>query len=179
MAKQKKVIAQPKRLTLAAIEPIKTDYYHTDFYKWTHEQAQLLEKADYSKLDIENLVEELHSLGKQEQQRLESFLKVLLMHLLKIKYQSGMKTNSWDASVKASRYQAQRVYQDNPSLKHSLNTIFMEAYFLARLDAVRETGLPEQTFPEKCPWTIDEVLHIETEPKMVHKPKKQRKSELT
>ncbi len=64
MTKQKKIIARPKRLSLAA--PVQADYYETDFLKWTEEQSKHLKNRDYSHLDIENLIEEIQSLGKQE-----------------------------------------------------------------------------------------------------------------
>lgn len=177
MIKQKKIVARPKKLSI--VIPIHTsvqaNYYESDFFKWTKEQSQLLKDGDYSHLDIENLVEEIQSLGKQERDRLESLLRNILMHLLKCKYQPGMKTNSWDLSIKASRYSAQKVFKQNPSLKPELDSILQDAYYLACLEAASETGLPEKTFPEKCPWGINEVMDMETEPKMTHKAKKVKK----
>lgn len=174
MAKEKKIVVRPKKLTLVApaIESDHIDYYKSDFLKWTEEQTRLLKKGDYSHLDIDNLIEEIQSLGKQERERLESQLRNILMHLLKCKYQPQKKTNSWDLSIKASRYTAQKVFKQNPSLKPELDSILHDAYYVARLDAASETGLPEKTFPVKCPWKVDEVLCMETAPKMAHKPKK-------
>ncbi|MFB2837532.1 DUF29 domain-containing protein [Floridanema evergladense] len=42
------------------------DLYETDFYAWTQKQVQLLRQRDLNNLDIENLIEEIESLGKQE-----------------------------------------------------------------------------------------------------------------
>ena len=44
--------------------------YDIDFYAWTLEQSNLLKSGKWQELDIENLVEEIESLGKQQRQEL-------------------------------------------------------------------------------------------------------------
>ena len=39
--------------------------YDTDFYAWTQAQAQYLKAGKWQHLDLENLAEEIESLGKQ------------------------------------------------------------------------------------------------------------------
>jgi hypothetical protein len=46
-------------------------------------------------LFYENLIEELESMGKRDKNDLKSNLKILLMHLLKYKYQPKKVSNSW------------------------------------------------------------------------------------
>ena len=58
------------------------DLYDTDFYAWTQEQAALLWDQQAQALDYANLAEEVESLGKSQQQALESHLEVVLTHLL-------------------------------------------------------------------------------------------------
>ena len=53
--------------------------YETDFYRWTVEQSQLLAIGKFNDLDLENLAEEIASLGKQQQQELRNRLGVLLV----------------------------------------------------------------------------------------------------
>jgi len=47
---------------------------------------------------------------------------------------------------------------DNPSLKSRLSKAYDEAYGDARLIARRETGLPEETFPEINPSILSRPL---------------------
>ena len=61
--------------------------YEKDFYSWTQEQAELLKHGRFSDLDIANLIEEVESMGRSEKRELESRLTILLLHLLKWKYQ--------------------------------------------------------------------------------------------
>jgi Domain of unknown function DUF29 len=41
---------------------------------------------------------------------------------------------------------------------YKLKDILCEAYYTARLKAVGETGLEEETFPEKCPWNLKDIF---------------------
>lgn len=61
--------------------------YEQDFYGWTMEQAALLKSGRLNELDIQNLIEEVETMGRSEKRALESRLSVLLLHLLKWHYQ--------------------------------------------------------------------------------------------
>jgi hypothetical protein len=43
--------------------------YDADFYAWSTEQAQLLRAGEFSRLDIENLAEEIESMGRRDKTR--------------------------------------------------------------------------------------------------------------
>jgi hypothetical protein len=64
-----------------------TNLYEVDFYAWTQEQSSLLSRGQWQSLDIENLVEEIESLGKQQKQELRNRLAILIGHLLKWDFQ--------------------------------------------------------------------------------------------
>jgi len=83
---------------------------------------------------------------------------VLLLHLLKWRHQPGKRGPSWEASVRVQRYGVEDHLDDNPSLKPLLQQALASAYRKATLEAVAETGLPSATFPEACPWTVEQVL---------------------
>lgn len=68
--------------------------YEKDFFKWTKTQANHLKKKEFSKLDIENLIEEIKSLGRSEKRAIKSYLANLLLDLLKIECQPGKHTKS-------------------------------------------------------------------------------------
>ena len=58
--------------------------YDTDFVEWADKTAVLLRQGRFDELDIENLIEEVESLGNSERKALRSQLTRLLMHLLKV-----------------------------------------------------------------------------------------------
>ncbi len=51
--------------------------------------------------------------------------------------------------------------QDSPSLKPYLDEVFLTAYELGLALAIRETQLGEQVFPEKCPYTPEQLMNPE------------------
>lgn len=163
MKKISKILrAKPKKLSVCALPTSKKDAeYDKDFFKWTKNQAKFLKKQEFSSLDIENLIEEIESLGRSERRTLESYLEIMLMYMLKVKYQPAKHSKSWELSIKNSRQKFKKVLRQNPSLKPKLADILKDSYESARLDAALETKLDEQTFPLECPWTMNEVLSDE------------------
>lgn len=135
--------------------------YETDFYGWTQEQAALLRARRLDELDIDNLLEEVESMGKSEESDLESRLEILFMHLLKWVYEPELRGKSWVSTIKEQRRKIPRRLKKNPELKSKPEEITAEAYEDARQSASDETGLPEQTFPKLCPWGLEEALNPE------------------
>ena len=134
------------------------NFYESDFYAWTQEQSELLKKGAWELLDTANLVEEIESLGKQQQQELVNRLGILLGHLLKWQYQPEKRSNSWMATLREQRHKIQKLIQKNPSLKSYLVDAFSEAYEDGIDLAVQETNLPYEWFPGSCPYTQEQTL---------------------
>jgi hypothetical protein len=156
---KKTVKTNPKKLSVNMQTIEKSEQiYDSDFFKWTKDQANYLKKQEFSSLDIENLIEEIESLGRSERRTLESYLEILLMHMLKAKYQPAKHSKSWDLSIKNSRQKFKKILSQNPSLKPKLAAILKDSYESARLDAALETKLDEKIFPLKSPWTMTEIL---------------------
>lgn len=132
--------------------------YDTDFYTWTQNQAALLRQGRFNETDIEHLIEELESMSASERRELEHRLAVLLMHLLKWKYQPNYRGTSWYLTIKNQRFQSKRHLQKNPGLKHNIDDSFEAAYYTARLTAAKETKLNEKAFPASCPWSLEQVF---------------------
>lgn len=132
--------------------------HETDFYSWTHEQAVLLRERRMDELDAEHLIEELWDMGASQERELESRLSVLLAHLLKWLYQPERRGKSWRATIKEQRYRIARLLAKNPGLKSKLDDAFESSYFTGVLKAVKETPLDEADFPQRCPFTLEQVL---------------------
>jgi hypothetical protein len=135
--------------------------YERDFYAWTQEQANLLRDHEFSKLDLDNLIEELESMGRSERRQLTSRLEVLLVHLLKWVFQPERRTRSWQTTMAEQRRRIQRILRDNPSLRPELDACLRDAYEDARYTAADETSLPLTTFPERCPYPLERVLEAD------------------
>jgi Domain of unknown function DUF29 len=133
--------------------------YDTDFYAWANEQAALLRAGRLSEADVENIAEEIESMGRSERRELVNRLTVLLVHLLKWRYQEGLRGRSWRLTIEQQRIQLGRHLAGNPSLKSQLDEAMTDAYQDARIEAERETHLPRSTFPPTSPFTFDEATN--------------------
>jgi hypothetical protein len=136
---------------------MKTSNYQTDFYTWTQQQAEILKSGRFSEADLENIIEEIRSMGRSEKRALESRLSILMLHLLKWQYQPGRRGNSWKFSIAEQRHRFQKVLKQNPGLKSEIGEVLADAYEYAALKATHETGLRTDIFPSSCPWTLDQL----------------------
>ncbi len=132
--------------------------YQHDFYGWTQQQVELLKTGHLNELDIENLIEEIETMGRSEKRAVESRLIVLLAHLLKWQYQPDRRGKSWMLTCKGQRLNLETVLDDNPSLKPLLGSILPVAYVKARIEAAKEVGSDENSFPDDCPWSINQIM---------------------
>ena len=137
---------------------MKNSLYDRDFYAWANEQAALLRSGKLAEADIENIAEEIESMGRSEKRELVSRLSVLLLHLLKWQFQPALRSTSWRLSVENRRHQLEEHLDDNPSLKSRLDQAMRSAYRRALNDAAIETGLARSTFPTDCPYTFDQTI---------------------
>ncbi len=138
--------------------------YETDFYGWTQQQAALLKKGRLNLLDLTNIIEEIESMGRSEKRELQSRLTILLLHLLKWKFQPSRKNRSWKLSIDEQRIQFLDVLKENPSLKPRLDDILKDAYRLAIIKAAKETKLSKKDFPNSCPWDWEKIMDFEFYP---------------
>jgi hypothetical protein len=138
-------------------EPVRAEY-ERDFYSWLMEQARLVREGRWDLVDREHVAEEIESLGREQFNKLESALRVLLMHILKWDHQPQHRSRSWMLTIKDQRAAVEDVLGDNPGLKSRLDEAMQRAYRRARILAARETGLPEEEFPENCPYRYDEAM---------------------
>ena len=135
-----------------------THLHDTDFYGWTHQQVSLLRTGRFEELDLSNLIDEIEDMGKSQMRELESRLGILLAHLLKWRYQPERRSIRWETTLQEQRRRLTRLLADNPSLKPRLPKAQDDAYGDARLIARRETALPDSTFPETSPFSIEQIL---------------------
>ena len=136
------------------------DLYDTDFYSWTQRQAELIRAGRLSELDLENILEEIESMGRSDYRAIESRLTLLFMHLLKWQFQPEKRQtgHSWERTIKEQRKQISRILRKNPGLKSTIPEMLPVAYQDAIEDAHDETGLPVSTFPNECPWTYEQAM---------------------
>ena len=132
--------------------------YDTDFYSWTRHNAELLRQGKFSELDIENVAEEIESMGRRDKRELISRLAVLMAHLLKWAFQPDRRCNSWLYTIKEQRIKVRKLLEESPSLKYEISLKVTEAYEESIIIASSETGLYEDKFPTESPFTFEQCL---------------------
>ncbi|OIP68271.1 MAG: hypothetical protein AUK43_16405 [Oscillatoriales cyanobacterium CG2_30_40_61] len=135
--------------------------YEQDFYLWIENTVNHLKTGQLLEVDLGNLIEEIESMGRSEKQALESNLIIVLLHLLKYKYQPDKRSNSWLSSIYEHRRRLKKSLKSSPSLKPYYTEILEECYQDARQEAALETGLTLEVFSLVCPFTPEAILDSE------------------
>ncbi|MEA5533655.1 DUF29 domain-containing protein [Crocosphaera sp. XPORK-15E] len=131
--------------------------YEIDEYLWLEETIKILKEHRLNDLDLENLIEELESLGKRDKSRVSSFLEQIIRHLLLLQYwelEKERNQNHWRAEIQSFRTQLRKYLTTN-----------LQNYLVEELDNIYEDALgyvQEKTgffvdFPEKCPYTFEQL----------------------
>lgn len=112
--------------------------YQTDWYAWTQDQARRLRElppaARSNGLDVENLAEEVESMGVSQRQAVRSYLEQLFIHLLKMEFHPARDAwLHWNTEIEGFRIRLSGEFDDSPSLRSHLPDLARHAW----ADAVR------------------------------------------
>jgi hypothetical protein len=137
-------------MTLAKVKTL----YDQDFALWIEKTVKQLKSGDLSQVDLENLIEEVESLGKSQRKAVDNFLTRLLEHLLKRCYVVLPDCyRGWEIEIRNFRKELKKEFKYSPSLKRFMIEILEECYREA-LEAVKE-DYPDSNFPDVCPFAED------------------------
>ncbi|MBK5965650.1 hypothetical protein CCR95_16545 [Thiocystis minor] len=143
------------------VTPAVVAFYESDYYLWLIENANLLRTGRVSEADLDRIAEELEDMGRSERRALASHISVLVSHLLKWQFQSSHCSSSWRGSIQNARSSIQDLLEESPSLRNQLAPLVVSKYPNARFNAANETNLPESTFPDDCPYRLEDLLNFD------------------
>jgi hypothetical protein len=124
--------------------------YESDFALWIEETVQGLRSGDLARVDLENLIEEVESLGRSERRELKARLTTLFEHALKRVYLDLPDCyRGWEATLIRTQRELMDILQDSPSLKPYFIEIAEDCYQFALRIVETEYGV---NFPEDCPF---------------------------
>ncbi|WP_252177488.1 DUF29 domain-containing protein [Endozoicomonas sp. 4G] len=153
-----------------------SNLYETDYHQWLSNQVALLRNHHFDQLDLENLLEDLELSIKQDIRELEKFLVNLILHLLKMDYQTTVLRDTvatervikgWMVSVWNARDGINELLDKNHSLNRRIEDVLKEAYPKGKKKAIREMNLHippkcpklnNSSFPDQCPWSYDQLM---------------------
>lgn len=134
--------------------------YEIDDDKWLELTIKLLKEKRLEELDLEHLIEELELLGRRDKLTVENLLEQVIRHLLLLQYwleESKYNSNHWQAEILSFRTQLQEYLTTN--LRKHLNDNFLKIYQKALKYVKQKTGFSID-FPEKCPYSLEQLLDL-------------------
>ncbi|WP_034936867.1 DUF29 domain-containing protein [Gloeocapsa sp. PCC 73106] len=132
--------------------------YYQDNEQWLLQTLNLLKERQLEKLDVEHLIEELEALSRRDKLTVESFLEQIIRHLLLLNYwtdESGYNSNHWRAEIVSFKTQINEYLTSTlrNHLQENLVKVYQKSLKYVRL----KTG-NSITFPENCPYSLEELL---------------------
>ncbi len=141
--------------------PAKISLYETDYQLWIAQILERLRSRDFENIDVENLIEEVESLGRSERHALSSYLMRLCEHLLKVKYWESERElclRGWSLEIRNFRIQIQEQLETSPSLKTFLQNVFPKQYSNGRKLFLDLSGLTSALIPEQPCFSLEQAL---------------------
>ncbi|MTJ47269.1 DUF29 domain-containing protein [Dolichospermum sp. UHCC 0259] len=135
--------------------------YDQDYYLWIRTTINQLRAGQFSAIDLENLLEELETIGRSEKRAIKSLLIKLLEHLLKLKcWDKERERNQghWKGEIRTFRTQIKDELKDSPSLKPYILEIFDECYQDARKLVSDRSELSLDIFPLTPIASLEQIL---------------------
>ena len=144
-----------------------SDLYDTDFVAWTDQQAKLLRRvADGERIndlvDWTNIIEEVESLGRSQEQELANRVSTILEHLMRLQASPATDPRrGWRSTIVRTRAEIARLLKGNRTLRESVPAVIVEVLPTARdtVAAVLEEYGETPTVPlDQFSYTEDQVL---------------------
>lgn len=136
------------------------DYDH-DFYAWTAEQAALLRAGQWDRADMAHVAEEIEDLGKSDRRELETRIRTILEHLMKLQASPATAPRAgWRETVRNARRRVELIVEDSPSLRRMIPDMIARQIEKARQDVagnLADRG-EDTSALVGCTYTEDQVI---------------------
>ncbi len=136
--------------------------YDQDFCLWIENTIKQIEAQEFDKIDWDNVIEELDSLGKSDKRELKNRLVVLLEHLLKLAYwetEREYNQRNWKGTIREQRRQLLLLLEDSPSLKPLFYDSLPKCYSDARKIVLDKTNLSDNIIPIEITFPVEDILN--------------------
>jgi hypothetical protein len=134
--------------------------YEIDDYLWLQETLKLLKNNDFNSLDLENLIEELESLGRNSFNKVRSLLRQIIIHLLLLEHwqeEYALNHRHWMGEIIAFRDDLNNNL--TTTLNNKLNQELESIYNVSKRVVIQKTGLHQKLFSAHCPYSLEQLLN--------------------
>jgi Domain of unknown function DUF29 len=142
------------------------DLYDHDALAWSERQAALLRRVARGErvndVDWDHVVEEIEDVGLSELNAVYSYLRQILVHLLKLHGWPDLEPEQhWRAEIAAVQSDAARRFA--PSMRRRIDLADIYDQAKRQIGLTRYGGKAALTPPTICPVTLDELLSARVE----------------
>ena len=158
-------------------DPQANGLYERDFYSWSVQQVEALQRRDFAAIDWDNVIEEIGDLGKEQRNRWETYCARVIEHMLKIEYYreaTEKVLKHWMREAMDFRQEMAELIEKNPGIKGQYDEMLADAwkrgreYAQRRLAEYAEDNDPQTTWkkayrewdsllPVACPYRLEDV----------------------
>jgi len=137
------------------------DLYDRDVLAWSEYQADLLRRVARGErvndIDWDHVVEEIEDVGRSELNAVKSYLRQILVHLLKLNGWPALSaTRHWRSEIVA--FQADIADRFAPSMRQRIDLAEIYGRAVRQIEPLRHGGKPARSSPAIGPVTLDQLL---------------------
>jgi hypothetical protein len=137
------------------------ELYDRDALAWSEHQADLLRRLARGErvndVDWTHVVEEIEDVGLSELHAVESYLDLMLVHLLKVRgWPNRQSVQHWRMEVASLQQNAARRFA--PSMRQRIDVAKLYSGALEQLDGAKYDDIAPCLWPVACPFTLDLLL---------------------
>lgn len=139
--------------------------YQEDFYAWTQRQAKLLRSLERLgaelpvEIDLSHVAEEIEGLGSADLNSVKSFIRQILVHLIKATSDPAAKAVShW--RTEATTFQVELLDRYTPSMRQliDMQALWDRAMKLASLVLSEHGRSVAPGIPSECPYSVADMI---------------------
>ena len=133
--------------------------YETDYLAWYEATLEIIKSRRLDELDLDSLSEVIENLVRDTKRSGASFLEQIIRHLLMIQYWEAERTYNYRHWVgEIINFRNELEIDMTTNLRKYLNNNLDKIYKRAVKYVGGKTGLSKAIFPEKCPYTLDQLI---------------------
>lgn len=143
----------------------RTTSYDDDIYAWSQEQAVALRRLAETRrdlpdeLDLENVAEEIETVGRNELRTVESFIELLLQHLLKVaSAPQAPAQRHWRAEIGIQSDALRGEFRTSMRQVLRLDNVWRAAMVRADMALDQHGDALLADLPRICPLSLDDLL---------------------
>ena len=142
--------------------------YDDDIVLWSEQQAEIIRRLGATRrdlpneLDLENVAEEIEDVGKSELGRVESFIELVLAHLIKAaSAPDAAPFRKWGKEVRLFRAQLLKNLTRSMRAKVNMDELWQLARLRADVDLTSEGDEILPSLPVASPFSLDDLTGAE------------------